>query len=211
MFFGFDDSLRELKKELKAAGMDMPFVKEWQKSYDKVKKQSAVLKTQYTQSKADLEMVYQSLRAMEQKLIAGDSDLSDEVRGLKQYRNSFNQEFLIGREDKEFHLTFSTILSLGEKKISSQKDMLILQSEIENLLAVTKEALDKQWPEFRAMAYFYIERTDKDILDMPHVEKVAYVQRIYEDEFVKPMTQVLQSAFGDERTKNIMEVELWIC
>jgi len=211
MFFGFDDSLRELKKELKAAGMDMPFVKEWQKSYDKVKKQSAVLKTQYTQSKADLEMVYQSLRAMEQKLIAGDSDLSDEVRGLKQYRNSFNQEFLIGREDKEFHLTFSTILSLGEKKISSQKDMIILQSEIENLLAVTKEALDKQWPEFRAMAYFYIERTDKDILDMPHVEKVAYVQRIYEDEFVKPMTQVLQSAFGDERTKNIMEVELWIC
>jgi len=156
-------------------------------------------------------MVYQSLRAMEQKLIAGDSDLSDEVRGLKQYRNSFNQEFLIGKEDKEFHLTFSTILSLGEKKISSQKDMIILQSEIENLLAVTKEALDKQWPEFRAMAYFYIERTDKDILDMPHVEKVAYVQRIYEDEFVKPMTQVLQSAFGDERTKNIMEVELWIC
>ena len=209
--FGFDDSLKGLKKELKAAGVDLAFVKQWQKSYDKVRKQSAVLKTQYTQSKTDLETVYQSLKAMEQKLIAGDSDLSVEVKGLKQYKSSFNQEFLIGKEDKEFHLTFSTILSLGEKKSSAQKDMLILQSEIENLLAVTKEALEKEWPEFRAMAYFYIERTDKEILDMPHVEKVAYVQSIYEDEFLKPMTQVLQSAFGDERVKNIMEVELWIC
>ena len=211
MIFGFDDSLRELKKELKAAGMDMSYVKEWQKSYDRVKKQSAVLKTQYTQAKTNLEMVYQGLKEMEQKLIAGDSDLSVEVKGLKQYKSSFNQEFLIGKEDKEFHLTFATILVLGEKKISTQKDMLILQSEIENLLAVTKEALEKHWPEFRAMAYFYIERTDRDILDMPHSDKVAYVQRIYEDEFLKPMTQVLQSAFGDERAKNIMEVELWIC
>lgn len=208
--FGFEDSLKQLKKELKSAGVDVSFVKEWQKSYDKVRKQSAILKAQYTQAKLDLEMVYQSLKTMEKKLIAGDADMTSSVKGLKQYKTSFNQEFLIGKEDKEFHLTFQTILSLGEKKISGQRDMLILQSEVENLLAVTKEALEKEWPEFRAMAYFYIERTDRDIIDMPHNEKVSYVQRIYADEFVKPMTQVLESAFGEERAKNVMEVELWI-
>ena len=92
-----------------------------------------------------------------------------------------------------------------------QKDKLILQSEVENLLAVTKEALEKEWPTFRAMAYFYIERTDKEIIEMPHAEKVSTVQRIYEDEFVKPMIQVLEHAFGETRAKKIMEVELWIC
>lgn len=209
--FGFEDSLKDLKKELKTSGADVSFVKTWQKSYDKVRKQSAALKAEYTKAKMDLESVYQSLKTMEQKLIAGDSDLSSEVKGLRQYKTSFNQEFLIGKEDKEFHLTFATILSLGEKKNSAQKDMLILQSEIENLLAVTKEALEKAWPEFRAMAYFYIERTDRDITDMPHTEKVAYVQRIYEDEFIKPMMQVLESALGDERAKFVMEVELWTC
>ena len=209
--FGFEDSLKDLKKELKTSGADVSFVKTWQKSYDKVRKQSAVLKAEYTKAKMDLDSVYQSLKTMEQKLIAGDSDLSSEVKGLRQYKTSFNQEFLIGKEDKEFHLTFATILSLGERKIFAQKDMLILQSEIENLLAVTKEALEKQWPEFRAMAYFYIERTDRDIIDMPHAEKVAYVQRIYVDEFIKPMVQVLESALGDERAKSIMEVELWTC
>ncbi len=210
MFLGFDDSLKALKKELKAAGMDMPFIKDWQKSYDKVKKQSAMLKAQYTQAKSDLQAVYQTLKEMEQKLIAGALDLSSEARALKQYKMSFNQEFLIGKEDKEFHLTFQTIVSLCERKLSTQKDVLILQSEVENLLAVTKEALEKEWPAFRAMAYFYINRTDKDILDLPHVDKVEYVERIYEDEFVKPMFQVLESAFGEERAKNIMEVELWI-
>lgn len=210
MFFGFEDSLRELKKELKAAGIDVPFIKDWQKAYDKVKKQSAVLKSQYTQAKSDLQAVYQTLQEMEQKLIAGTLDLSSEARMLKQYKMSFNQEFLIGKEDKEFHLTFQTIVSLCESKLSTQKDVLILQSEVENLLAVTKEALEKEWPAFRAMAYFYIDRTDRDIIDLPHVDKVEYIQRMYEDEFVKPMYQVLENAFGEERAKNVMEVELWI-
>ena len=127
MFFGFEDSLRELKKELKAEGIDVPFIKDWQKSYDKVKKQSAVLKSQYTQAKSDLQAVYQTLQEMEQKLIAGTLDLSSEARMLKQYKMSFNQEFLIGKEDKEFHLTFQTIISLCESKLSTQKDVLILQ------------------------------------------------------------------------------------
>lgn len=210
MFFGFDDSLRDLKKELKAVGMDMPFVKDWQKSYDKVKKQSPVLQAQYTQAKSDLERVYEVLKDMEQQLIAGKNDMSAEGKLLRQYKNSFNHEFLIGKEDSEFHLTFQSILTLCEKKLSSQKDMLILQSEVENLLAVTKEAMEKEWPAFRAMAFFYIDRTDKDIEDLPHSDKVERVQRIYEDEFKKPMFQVLVDAFGEERARNVMEVELWI-
>lgn len=211
MLFSFDDSLRELKKELKAAKVDVPFMKEWQKSYDKVKKQSSVLKSQYTQTKTDLESVYQNLKTMESKLIDGSTDLSSEVKVLKQYKSCFNHEFLIGKEDKEFHLSFQAILLLCDKKMIEQKDKLILQSEVENLLAVTKEALEKEWPTFRAMAYFYIERTDKEIIEMPHAEKVSTVQRIYEDEFVKPMMQVLEHAFGETRAKKIMEVELWIC
>ena len=50
----FDDSLKGLKKELKAAGADTAFVKSWQKSYDKVRKQSANLESQYTKEKSNL-------------------------------------------------------------------------------------------------------------------------------------------------------------
>lgn len=215
----FDDSLKGLKKELKTADADMSFIKGWQKNYDKVKKQYPVLESQYIKAKADLEAVMVCLKGMEQLLIlakdAADfggmkGNLSNFVQKLKSYKNAFNCEFLIGKEDKEFHLTFSAILSLCENDVREKRERLILQSEVENLMAITKEALEKSWPDFRAMAYFYLDHTDKEIFELPHQDKIQMVEKIYFDEFYHPMKQVIEAALGTERADKIMEVELWI-
>lgn len=214
----FDDSLKGLKKELKTAGADVSFVKGWQKNYDKVKKQYPVIESQYIKAKSDLESVMECLKKLEQLLI-GAKDISDRAwkeqlsqyaKELKRYQNGFNQEFLIGKEDQEFHLTFSTILSLCGKEIRESRERLILQSEVENLMAITKEALEKGWPEFRALAYFYIEHTDKELLELPHAEKLQLVKKLYMDEFYTPMKQVVEAALGTQRAIKIMEDELWI-
>lgn len=207
MLFG-EDSLKGLKKELKTAGADMSFVKGWQKSYDKVKKNSVQIGAQYEQAKKELEQVHAILKKMEQSLIDRNDALNECAKELKTYQGHFNQEFLIGKEDKEFHLIYQTILNLCAKGCATQKDILILQSEVENILAVTEEALEKNWPDFRAMAYFYLERTDREIFDLPHSDKVAEVSSIYEMEFLAPMRTVLTKCFGEERAKQIMEVEL---
>ena len=217
MFFG-EDSLKGLKKELKAANADMHLVKGWQKEYDKVKKNCVQFESQYNQAKNELNQVHTILRKMEQTLIAmkgnaaGDSFkgmLSESVSELKKYQGHFNQEFLIGKEDKEFHLIYETILSLTKKGLQEKRDLLILQSEVENILAIVEEALAKEWPSFRAMAYFYLKRTDKEIYDLPHSDKVQEVNRIYEKEFLAPMYQVLRDAFGDDRANQILEVDVW--
>ena len=208
MLFG-EDSLKGLKKELKSAGADMSFVKGWQKSFDKVKKSSAQIETQYTQAKQELEQVHTILKQMEEILIAREGKLSECEKGLKKYQGRFNHEFLIGKEDKEFHLTYQTVLNLSANSRKTQKEVLILQSEVENILAVTEEALAKNWPDFRAMAYFYLNRTDKDIFDIPHADKVAEVNRIYEVEFLAPMREVLTKCFGEERAKQTLEVDVW--
>ena len=217
MLFG-EDSLKGLKKELKNTGADMSFVKQWQKSYDKVKKSTGQMEAQYTQAKNELEQVHTLLRKMEQSLIAMKADLTSPsykallgecAREMKKYQGHFNQEFLIGKEDKEFHLTYQTILSLCVKSFETQKDVLILQSEVENILAVTEEALEKNWPDFRALAYFYLNRTDREIFDLPHSDKVAEVGRIYETEFLAPMRTVLIKSLGEERAKQILEAEVW--
>ena len=170
MLFG-EDSLKGLKKELKSAGADMSFVKGWQKSFDKVKKNSGQIEAQYIRAKQELEQVHTILKQMEEILIAREGKLSECENGLKKYQGHFNHEFLIGKEDKEFHLTYQTILNLSANNRKTQKEVLILQSEVENILAVTEEALDKVWPDFRAMAYFYLNRTDKDIFDLPHTDR----------------------------------------
>lgn len=215
----FDDSLKGLKKELKEAGADVSFVKNWQKTYDKVKKQSVLIEGQYIKAKADLESVMSCLKSMEQLLISMKEGVaqaeikrgvSSLAKDMKKYQSSFVYEFLVSNEDKEFHLIYDTILSLCEKDLTEKKDMLILQSEVENLMAITKEALEKQWPEFRALAYYYLEHTDQEIFELPHSEKVEFVTKTYMDEFYNPLLQVVEAALGEERAKKIMEVELWI-
>lgn len=214
MLFGFDDSLKELKKELKNAGADMSVVKDWQKSFDKVKKQEPQLELQYKKAKKDLETVKTLLEQMEQLLIENRGSIIEvsKLSGeLKKYQNQFNLEFLISKEDSDFHLTYKSILSLSEKKTIEEKDALILQSEVENLLAVTKEALEKEWPSFRAMAYFYIDRTDKEIYDLPHVDKVEKVNRIYQNEFFKPIKKVLRTCnYTEENITYMLEEKIWI-
>lgn len=217
MLFG-EDSLKGLKKELKSAGADMSVVKGWQKSFEKVRKGCVQWQAQYVQAKQELEQVHAQLKEMEQVLISMKSDIDnsglkndirDCVKALKKYQGHFNQEFLISKEDKEFHLTYQTLLNLGEKGFQEQKDVLILQSEVENILAVTEEALEKEWPSFRALAYFYIGRTDKEIFDLPHYDKVAEVNRIYDAEFLEPMRKVLTECFGEEKANYILEVDVW--
>lgn len=214
----FDDSLKGVKKELKAAGVDISFVKNWQKTYDKVRKQRPALEGQYIQVKKELQMVYTTLKDMEKLFVSCEvgTDFADVqkklggfIKELKKYQKSFVLEFLIGKEDREFHLTYSAIIALGEKKIQEKSDTLIIQSEVENLMAITKEALDKEWPDFRAMTYFYLEYSDKELLELPHREKVEKVVRIYEREFYNPMLQIVENALGEERARKIMEDELW--
>ena len=207
MLFGFDDRLKPLKKDLKEAGADMSVVKDWQKTYDKVIRQSPQFESQYTQVKSELELVYKTLEGMEKLLISSKEgmDLSKlEVRGqiaqfvkeLKKYQGNFNHEFLISKEDSEFHLTYATLLELCSKPLQGQGQVLILQSEVENLMALAKEALEKNWPSFQAMAFYYINRSDKEIFDLPHQDKVAKVERVYENEFIKPMQQLLQECIN---------------
>lgn len=218
MFLGFEDSLKKWKKDLKASGADMSVVKSWQKAYDKARRQTPVLEQQYIKAKKDLETVYALLLDMEKALVeykgygvalwqgeAGKT-IASLANKMKQYQNNFNLEFLISKEDTEFHLTYKSILDLCAKR---EQDSLILQSEIENLMAVTKEALEKEWPDFRAMAFFYIERTDKEIFDIPHADKVEKVMRVFENECMQPMRQIFEMCYGAEHARQIMEVDLW--
>lgn len=212
MFLGFDDSLKGLKKEFKDAGVDMSVVRLWQKNYDKVRQQAPILEIQYKTAKQELEIVFSLIKNLEQKLIEGSANrenLNIFAKEMKKYLGHFNQEFLIGKEDTDFQTTYASIIKLCDKDINVKGNALILQSEIENLIAMTQEALEKEWPDFKALAFFYIQRTDKEITELPHHDKVTKVENIYKEEFVKPLENTLKDRMTDIRIREIMEEELW--
>ncbi len=212
MFLGFDDSLKGLKKEWKDAGVDMSLVRTWQKSYDKVRVQRGVLQAAYERAKRELLEVQELLEGLEQQLIqktyTGDG-LQNTVHRMKGYLGHFDHEFLLGKADTDFQTTYDSIMRLCLRKDLDKGDAVILQSETENILAIIKEALDRKWPDFRALSFFYLEHTDKDLVDMPHQEKLILVRDVYQQEFLMPMENALRDGIDADRVRHLMEEDIW--
>lgn len=241
MFFGFKDALRPLRKELKLAGADMPKVKQWQKMYEKVKKQKPQIESHYLRVKTALEELDSLLEKMEDDLIYGkeqsnfvwrnamqvlDKKLKNYGTWLMNYENSFDHDFLIGKADTEFHLTYTTLLKLCMQELKQEIEVILIQSEVENLMALVKEALEKTCPDFKALAFFMMQHSENELEELPHFEKLNKISGLYEDEFLSPMRNILLEAFKstnqkmsilleksdlepEERAEYILEDKIW--
>lgn len=114
-------------------------------------------------------------------------------------QNSFDHEFLISKEDQEFHSTYDTILRLGTKALNAPDQKLLLQSEIENLLALLKENLEKEEPEIAALTFYYQFGSDQELAQLPPAEKLSKITYLYECEFRRPILQLLESGISGAR------------
>lgn len=62
----------------------------------------------------------------------------------------FDDEFLISKVDTDFHTTLDSVVKQGERYLSSFDNGIILQSEIENLIHLTNEGLERKKPDLFA-------------------------------------------------------------
>lgn len=196
MLFGSDGNLKALRKDLKAVGVNLEQVRLWEKQYEKIKRQYPQQKQHYEKTRQKLEDLEQTLQTMEQNAIHGDTDKYKEMgKELKKYQGCFDHEFILNQKDTEFYLTFNSLLRLcadfGKK---NGKDAVILHSEIENLIELVQEAMEKSRPNLYALSFFYLKRTDRELDELSHEDKVDKVERIYEKEFLEEMRSVLRKA-----------------
>lgn len=219
--FGFDSQGKEFKTALQTAGADMTIVKEWLKTAEKTRKQYENIKEDYEKARASLLRVTEILGALEKFLVSDHvieayvNEFSLFLKELKKLRGYVDHEFLISVQDREFHLTYDTILKLGPAFLEGKAEGLILQSEIENLISLAKEAIEKEKPDLIKLSYFYLNRSDKDISELPYGEKIAKVQRVFASEFLGAMTKILekcityaQSYKGDSKNEAKMMILL---
>ena len=187
--FGFDSQGKELRIAMQTAGADMSVVKEWLKTTEKMKKQYEVTKEHYERARASLLRVIEILETLEKFLIANKTveEMEGEffylVKELKKLRGNCDHEFLISVQDREFHLTYDTILKLGPAFLDGKGSAIILQSEIENLIFLAQEAIEKEKPDLMMLSFFYLKRGDKDVCELPHSERIAKVRRVFSSEY----------------------------
>lgn len=159
MLLGLEEDEKKFKDAMDAAGADMAKVKAWLKIYSKTKKNALNTAGRYYSVKERLQNLMQLLRHLELILVENKSSVVDRSRinsfskEFKKLQGSFNDEFLISKEDKDFQTTLESVTKLTAGYREGD-DCLILQSEVENLIYLTNEGLEREKPDMFALAYF---------------------------------------------------------
>jgi predicted CopG family antitoxin len=135
---------------------------------------------------------------MESCFVAGGdvkAALKKDVELLKRVKEFAGHEFLVDKGNTEFALTFSRLKAMTSslRKIS-EKDMLFLHSEIENLSDMIKEILENKVPNLYALTFFMMTKSESQLKDLPYEEKMKKVERNYNQGFRKSMEDVLLRA-----------------
>lgn len=230
MLFGFGDELKPLRQELKITGADMDAVREWSKVFEKIKSNYPKVQNLYLAERDKLNQLKSILKHMEDCFVEGGNvkkALYNDAEAIKKMKGFTGHELLIDKGNAEFELTFSRMKkAVASMDRYTESDMLFLHSETENLLDMVNEALEKEIPNLHALTYFVVTRDVKELVELPHAEKIKKVQRIYDREFVKPMERILSAAIDksdismsvlsqnkdktkEERINYIMEEWIW--
>ena len=198
--FGRNDFVENVKSALAAVDCDMGAFRSWQKMYDKLKKKKSEQENRYRRCREQTKRVQEDAQLMEHMLTTAQSVDGKEfgrlLKDLRQMQNSFDHEFLVSKEDQEFHSTYDTILRLGTKALNAPDQKLLLQSEIENLLALLKENLEKEEPEIAALTFYYQFGSDQELAQLPPAEKLSKITYLYECEFRRPILELLESGIS---------------
>lgn len=199
------NDMRELKEALDACGCDMGAFRCWQKQYEKLVKQMPSVRAQYENALYTTQEVYVTVQELEKLIVEEAADAHREfagmIKSLKKAQNTFGHEFIISRDDREFHSTYESVVRLGAKSLEDAQQRLILQSEIENLLALLKENLEKEEPQLQTLCYFYQEHSDQELTELTPAGRVERIVEVYQREFALPIAQLLLDAipYADSR------------
>lgn len=194
ILIGLDQEEREFKNAMQVAGANMSEVRNWLKLYEKTRKLSLNVAGQYYDVRNSLTQLLDRIVQMEEILRAGigisgqqGQQFREILKLMKKQRGMFDSEFLISKADRDFHTTFDAVIMLGTQFVEKQENGILLQSEIENLIALIQEGLEREKPDLFALSYFYLKRSNKELEDLTFPEKVTKVMRIYQMEFISGM------------------------
>lgn len=200
MILGLNSSEKEFKTAMETAGADMTYVNRWLKLYQKTRKNSENVIKRYYGVKTALSTLSDELRELEQLVIgyqrltgSDKSRFNELIKSIKSKKGMFDDEFLISSEDADFHSTMQSVMKLGGVYVNTGENGIILQSEIENLIHLTEEGLKREKPDLFALAFFYLEHTNKELEEMNFSQKAKHIHKIYFVEFKSKILKQIEA------------------
>jgi hypothetical protein len=93
----------------------------------------------------------------------------------------------VSQDDKDFYLTYQSILRLADSFDGKNDNRILLLSEVENLLGRLAENLEKEQPDPVRLTYFYYKHRDAELSELPAAGKLIRISNVYEEEFLQPL------------------------
>lgn len=216
-FFIPDEYGKKIKKAPGLSAENKRIARSWLKFYAKVKKKVPVVTNHYHLVRNEAGKLLADARELEQLLIGAmmrteeqlneeeKHQISDIIEDMKKIRPHLDSNFLIGKEDQEIHATIEGLIQMQTDLLSGKTDILIAQSEVENLMEMLYEGIEKEKPDLFELSSFYVQHTDHELAELPHRKQLERIHELYLEEFADPIHPVLMEMV--EKQDNCSEAE----
>lgn len=210
------NELKQLKKELLAAGGQKAEVTAEVKELESAMELGDTLQTDYVAAGQHLEKACRTIPLLLENMEAySDERIRERLNYLLEDLDQVYHECSIRRDDPDFSSTVQCLKRMatdaGSKNAADARGMssVMLRSELENVAAVLKDAAGWSAPDFLALAYYFLHEDREGVKEMENGQRNALVREYFEMRFLKKFQAECESAGQGEKLKELIQTYVY--